>query len=172
MKSTILPLLAALLLLAAPRAGAADCNVRDFGAVGDGSTVNTAAIQKAIDACRDAGGGRVVVPRGVFVSGTLRLHSHVELHLEGGAVLKGSPNLSDYQLGGQVVGLLYSENVENVSITGRGQIDGNGDAFMDLNAAKKIDAAGSQYTRQKSASARSERGWATAPSSRSPAPTR
>ena len=66
-----------------------------------------------------------------------------------GAVLKGSPNLSDYELGGQVVGLLYSENVEDVSITGRGQIDGNGDAFMDLTAAKKIDAAGSQYTRQK-----------------------
>jgi hypothetical protein len=66
-----------------------------------------------------------------------------------GAVLKGSPNLSDYQRGGQVVGLLYSENLENVSITGRGQIDGNGDVFMDLKAAKKIDAAGSQYTRQK-----------------------
>ena len=149
MKRILLPPLAALLFLVVPRAGAADCNVRDSGAVGDGTTVNTAAIQKAIDACRDAGGGRVVVPRGVFVSGTLRLHSHVELHLEVGAVLKGSPNLSDYQLGGRVVGLLYSENVEDVSITGRGQIDGNGDAFMDLTAAKKIDAAGAQYTRQK-----------------------
>jgi len=149
MKRTSLPALAALLLLAAPGAGAADCNVRDFGAIGDGTTVNTAAIQMAIDACRDAGGGRVVVPRGVFVSGTLRLHSHIELHLEGGAVLKGSPNLEDYRLGGQVVGLLYSENVEDVSITGRGQIDGNGDVFMDLKAAKKIDTAGSQHTRQK-----------------------
>ena len=149
MKRTLLPALAALLLLAVPHARAADCNVRDFGALGDGTTIETVAIQKAIDACRDGGGGRVVVPRGVFVSGTLRLHSHIELHLETGAVLKGSPRLSDYNLGGQVVGLLYSENVENVAITGRGQIDGNGDAFMDLKAAKKIDAAGSQYTRQK-----------------------
>ena len=48
-----------------------------------------------------------------------------------------------------MVGLLYSENVEDVKVTGRGQIDGNGDVFMDLGAAKKIDAAGSRYTRQK-----------------------
>jgi polygalacturonase len=147
MKRTLLPLV--LLLLAVPPADAGDCNVRDFGAVGDGATVETAALQKAIDACRDQGGGRVVVPRGVIVSGTLRLHSHIELHLEVGAVLKGSPRLSDYWLGDQVVGLLYAESVEDVSITGRGQIDGNGDAFMNLKAAKKIDAAGSQYTRQK-----------------------
>lgn len=142
-------LLAALALLVTARLGAESCDIRSYGAVGDGTTVDTAAIQKAIDACRDAGGGRVVVPRGVFVSGTLRLHSHIDLHLETGAVLKGSPNLSDYDLGGRVVGLLYSENVEDVAITGHGQIDGNGDVFMDLKAAKKIDAAGSQYTRQK-----------------------
>jgi hypothetical protein len=141
--------LAGLSLLVAARLGAESCDISTYGAVGDGRTVNTTAIQKAIDACRDAGGGRVVVPRGVFVSGTLRLHSHIDLHLEVGAVLEGSPNLSDYELGGRVVGLLYSENVEDVSITGRGQIDGNGDAFMDLKAAKRIDAAGSQYTRQK-----------------------
>jgi hypothetical protein len=141
--------LAALLFLVVARAGAADCNVRDFGAVGDGMAVDTAAIQKTIDACRDEGGGRVVVPRGIFVSGALRLHSDIDLHLEVGAVLKGSTNLADYELGGRVVGLIYSENVENVSITGRGRIDGSGDAFMDLKAAKRIDAAGSQYTRQK-----------------------
>jgi polygalacturonase len=149
MKRTLPLLFAAALVLAAPRAWPEDCNVRDHGALGDGATVDTVAIQKAIDACRDAGGGRVVVPRGVFVSGTLRLHSNLELHLAGGAVLKGSPRLSDYRLGDQVVGLLYSENVENVAITGPGQIDGNGDAFMDRRAAKRIDAAGSRHTRQK-----------------------
>jgi hypothetical protein len=149
MKNHLLLTIVTLLLLAVPRLGAGDCNVRDFGAVGDGTTIDTRAIQRAIDACRDAGGGRVVVPRGVFVSGTLRLRSHIDLHLETGAVLKGSSNLADYQLDGRVVGLLYSENVENVSITGRGQIDGNGDVFMDLKAAKKIDTAGSQYTRQR-----------------------
>jgi hypothetical protein len=149
MRMRPLLLLAGLSLFVAARLGAESCDIRDFGAVGDGKTVNTTAVQKAIDACRDGGGGRVVVPRGVFVTGTLRLHSHIDLHLETGAVLKGSPDLSDYQLDGRVVGLLYSENVEDVSITGRGQIDGNGDLFMDLTAAKKIDAAGSQYTRQK-----------------------
>jgi hypothetical protein len=140
-----LPLLAAL-LLAGPKAGAADCNIRDYGARGDGATLDTAAIQKAIDACRDAGGGRVVVPRGVFVSGTLRLHSRIDLHLETGGVLKGSPRLADYETLGRRLGLLYAEGV---SITGQGTIDGSGDAFMDLKAAKRIDAAGAQYTRQK-----------------------
>jgi hypothetical protein len=142
-------LVAGLSLFVAARLAAESCDVRTYGAVGDGKTVNTAAIQKAIDACRDQGGGRVVIPQGVFVSGTLRLHSHIDLHLETGAVLEGSPDLADYQLDGRVVGLLYSESVEDVSITGRGRIDGNGDAFMDLKAAKRIDAAGSRYTRQK-----------------------
>jgi polygalacturonase len=149
MRVHLVLLLAGLSLLGAPRLGAQNCDILAYGAIGNGTTVNTAAIQKAIDACRDQGGGRVVIPRGVFVSGTLRLHSHIDLHLEAGAVLKGSPELGDYQLGNRVVGLLYSEDVEDVSITGRGQIDGNGDVFMDLDAAKKIDAAGSQYTRQK-----------------------
>jgi polygalacturonase len=147
MTRTLLPALV-LVLVAAPHARAADCHVRDFGAVGDGTTVNTAAIQMAIDACGKAGGGRVVVPRGVFVSGTLRLRSHIELHLEPGAVLEGSRKLEDYRWGSQTLGLLYSENVEDVSITGRGRIDGNGDAFMDLQSAKRIDAAGSRHTRQ------------------------
>jgi hypothetical protein len=149
MRVHLVLLLAGLSLLVAPRLGAQNCDILAYGAIGNGTTVNTAAIQKAIDACRDQGGGRVVIPRGVFVSGTLRLHSHIDLHLEAGAVLKGSPELGDYQLGNRVVGLLYSEDVEDVSITGRGQIDGNGDVFMDLDAAKGIDAAGSQYTRQK-----------------------
>ncbi len=149
MTKHLIPLLVGLSLLIAPRLRAECRDIRDFGAAGDGKTVDTAAIQKAIDACRDQGGGRVVIPRGVFLSGTLRLHSHIDLHLETGAVLKGSPRLSDYQLDGRMVGLLYSENVEDVKVTGRGQIDGNGDVFMDLGAAKKIDAAGSRYTRQK-----------------------
>jgi polygalacturonase len=149
MRAHLIPLLAGFSLFTTPHLAGEVCNIRDFGAVGDGTTVNTRAIQKAIDACGDGGGGRVVVPRGVFLTGTLRLHSHIDLHLETGAVLRGSANLADYQLDGRVVGLVYSENVEDVSITGRGQIDGNGDVFMDLKAAKKIDTAGSQYTRQK-----------------------
>ena len=85
----------------AARAAAATCDVTAFGADADGKTLATAAIQRAIDACRDQGGGRVVVPAGVFVTGTLRLHSRIELHLEAGAVLRGSANVADYQLDGR-----------------------------------------------------------------------
>ena len=144
----LLLVLAAGASLAAP-AGAATCDVTAYGAVADGKTVSTAAIQRAIDACRDQGGGRVVVPAGVFVTGTLRLHSRIELHLEAGAVLRGSPNLADYQLDGRRLGLLYAERVEGVSITGRGTIDGNSDAFMDRTAAKRIAAPLLLQTRQK-----------------------
>lgn len=142
-------LLFSLLLGTASAARAATCDVTAFGAVGDGSTLATAAIQRAIDACRDQGGGRVVVPAGVFVTGTLRLHSRIELHLETGAVLRGSGNLADYQLDGRRLGLLYAERVEGVAITGHGTIDGNSDAFMDRTAAKRIAAPLLLQTRQK-----------------------
>ncbi|HUI30543.1 MAG TPA: glycosyl hydrolase family 28 protein [Candidatus Acidoferrales bacterium] len=122
--------------------------VRDFGAVGDGKTINTAAIQKAIDSCRENGGGTVVVPTGTFISGTLQLFSNINLHLERGAVLKGSNKVSDYYLHGKRVGLIYTEHANNVSITGEGNIDGSGDSFMDLNKSKRIDGAGTMYTRQ------------------------
>ena len=144
----LLLVLVAGVILAAP-ATAATCDVTAYGAVADGKTLSTAAIQRAIDACRDQGGGRVVVPTGVFVTGTLRLHSRIELHLEAGAVLRGSPNLADYQLDGRRLGLLYAERVEGVSITGRGTIDGNSDAFMDRTAAKRIGAPLLLQTRQK-----------------------
>lgn len=124
-------------------------NVKEFGAIGDGQTINTIAIQNAIDKCYANGGGSVLIPTGTFMTGVIQLYSNVNLHLEAGAVLKGSPNLADYNLNGQRVGMIYTENAENVSITGLGTIDGNGDIFMDLTKAKKIDIEGSKYTRQK-----------------------
>jgi polygalacturonase len=123
--------------------------ISDFGALGDGKTLNTAAIQKAIDECGRNGGGTVDVPAGVFLSGTLQLRSNVNLHLESGGVLKGSSRLEEYSLNGKPVGLLYTQDARNVAITGLGTIDGNGDSFMELDRAKKIDSAGSAWTRQK-----------------------
>ena len=70
--------------------------INTFGAVADGVHINTAAIQGAIDAAHTAGGGRVEVAAGVYVTGSLELKSHVELHLCHGAVLKGSPCIGDY----------------------------------------------------------------------------
>jgi hypothetical protein len=128
---------------------AATYNIRDFGAQGDSKTLNTQAIQKAIDSCRSSGGGTVLIPAGIYLSGTLQLYSNIELHLEQGAVLKGSPKVRDYFLNGNKVGLLYTENAENISLSGPGNIDGNGDVFMDLNKAKTMPAEGLKYTRQK-----------------------
>ena len=130
-------------VLLAQTAFAVDFNVRDFGARGDGASKDTAAIQRAVDEALSSGGGRVVMPAGVYLSGTVWLRSGVELHLEKGATLKGSTDRADYNRndafpenfwsdgeewsGGHLV-LAY--RVENVAITGEGVIDGNGTAFF------------------------------------------
>ena len=118
--------------------------VQDFGAVGDGTTLDTAAIQKAIDACSTAGGGCVYLSPGVYLSGTVFLKDNVRLVLEVNAVLRGSPRPEDYPLitrkkaglptfdvppfaGGGF--LIYAEGIRNASIEGRGTIDGQGPKF-------------------------------------------
>ena len=74
-------------------------NVTDYGAVGDGVTKNTAALQGTIDRCGVFGGGMVVVPEGTFLTGGILLRPGVTLRLAKGAVLKGSPDLADYRIG-------------------------------------------------------------------------
>ena len=71
-------------------------NIRDYGAVGDGVTYDTAAIQRAVDTCFDNGGGEVVVPAGAYLTGDITLRSYVTLHLLSGAKLVGSRNTADY----------------------------------------------------------------------------
>lgn len=102
-------------------------DVTGFGAKGDGKTLNTAYIQKAIDQCFRDGGGRVSVPKGIFLTGTVVLKSNVELYLEAQAVLKGSPDRKDYLSAHQGRGaLVYAFQQERISISGQGTIDGNG----------------------------------------------
>ena len=72
------------------------CNVRDYGAVGDGQIKDTAAIQAAIDALAAKGGGRVQIPAGTYLSGTIYLKDHITLDLETGATILGSPDKADY----------------------------------------------------------------------------
>ena len=71
-------------------------DITSYGACPDGKTVNTKAIQAAVDACTAAGGGTVIVPSGVYVTGTIFLKSNLTLQLEAGAILRGSPDLGDY----------------------------------------------------------------------------
>ncbi|HVT73713.1 MAG TPA: glycoside hydrolase family 28 protein [Lacunisphaera sp.] len=116
-------------------AASPDFNVADYGAVGDGRTPATAAIQRAIDACAAAGGGRVVLPAGTFRSGPVFLRSNVDFHLSPGAVLAGSENFADYPaIDGRWEGierkihasLLTALNATNVAITGEGTLDCHG----------------------------------------------
>jgi len=131
-------------------------NITAYGAKGNSDKVCTKALQAAIDACNAGGGGDLVIPAGVFISGTVHLKSNVNLYLQSGAILKGSPNLSDYEVNipekpyKQVhKGLIFTEDAENVSISGQGQIDGNGDSFFESHVAKRLDSGTTKYTRQK-----------------------
>ncbi len=125
-----------------------------YGAIAGRAVNNAPAIQKAIDDCSRQGGGTVYIPAGTFETGTIHLKSNVNLNLESGATLKGSPRLQDYETyslpgyGVNHYGMLYTVDADNVSITGLGTIDGNNGVFFDFHRAKTIDAAGKQFTRQ------------------------
>lgn len=112
-------------------------NIKDYGAVAGGQTLNSAAIQKAIDAASAKGGGKVVVPAGVFLTGTVRLKSGVELSLAKDAVLLGSTNLSDYEKNDRWYALVLVDKQTNIAITGYGTIDGQGKALA-LNVKKLV----------------------------------
>ncbi|MDP4290972.1 MAG: glycosyl hydrolase family 28 protein, partial [Bacteroidota bacterium] len=110
-------------------------DITRYGAVGDGTTLNTTAIQKAIDACYKAGGGKVVIPQGKFLSGTIVLKDNITLQFNKDALLLGSTNLADYQnvdpftdgLGIDVGwALLVAVDAQNIGIEGEGAIDGQG----------------------------------------------
>jgi polygalacturonase len=119
----LLPICAACSGSITPAADNGILNVLDLGAKGDGKTLDTPAIQKAIDTASANGGGQVLLPAGkTFLSGSLTLKSNVDLHLANGAILKGSPNWRDYLPAGSFI---FAKNAANISITGNGTIDGN-----------------------------------------------
>ena len=121
--------------------------VEDFGAKGDGKTDSTDCLQAAIDHCSSEGGGRVILSKGCYLSGTLELKSTVDFHIEKGAVLEGMPGSDSYpELPGMLVrdgcsenpkeekkgyALLYSYRAENILLSGRGTIDVGGERFRD-----------------------------------------
>ncbi|HUO10814.1 MAG TPA: glycoside hydrolase family 28 protein [Phycisphaerae bacterium] len=129
-------------------AGSAFFNVLDYGITPDTSDDSTSLMQAAIDACAAAGGGTVVVPAGTYRVGTMWMRSHITLHLEAGAVLRGIRDLAAFPLWNtrwegpaalpSHAGILSGEGLENVAITGRGKIDGNGSFWWDLNTRKQL----------------------------------
>ena len=103
-----------------------DYNILDFGAIRGTEILTTPHIQAAIDYAHGKGGGRVIIPNGHFLSGSIVLKSGVELHLQKGAVLLGSTNPDDYLKMRRWKALVMADGQENISITGKGEIDGQG----------------------------------------------
>jgi len=121
---------------------ASDYIITKYGATADTSKLSTTAIQKAIDECSANGGGRVIVPAGIFKTGSIFLNSNVEFHLESGAILFGSRYVVDYKsiqsnfisfrTQEATIQLIYAEDAHNISITGHGEINGQGELFRIL----------------------------------------
>jgi polygalacturonase len=103
-----------------------EINIISLGAKPDSLSDNTAIIQSAIDQCYLAGGGRVIVPAGKYITGSLNLKSNVELHLESGAVIIGSINPADYPQND--IALIFAHGQKNISVTGNGSINGRGNS--------------------------------------------
>jgi len=123
------------------------CNVRSFGAKGDGITKDTTAIQAAIDSCAQKGGGTVQLVAGTYLSAPIVLKGNITLHLDKGATLLGSPDHADYkaitmfQLP-DLQPLVSADHAENVSITGEGTMDGNGSTWWVEARARKAHGRG------------------------------
>lgn len=133
----------------------ASFNVRDFGALGDGKTPDTASINKAIERCNSQGGGNVVFPPGTYLSATIHLLSHVRLVIQSGAEILGAPSGYDiaepnpnsrYQDGGHSHfhnALFRGENIEGCAVTGGGEINGKHLAIFD---PKQSDIADKMFS--------------------------
>ncbi|WP_460941753.1 glycoside hydrolase family 28 protein [Spirosoma daeguense] len=123
-------------------------NIQKFGAVADGLTLNTSAINKAIEQCNRAGGGVVLIPRGLWLTGPVTLKSNVNLHLAEGALLQFSDQRSIYPLvntnweGEDAVrnqAPISGTDLDNIAITGKGILDGAGDVWRMVKRSKMTD---------------------------------
>lgn len=124
-------------------------NITSFGAVADGAMLNTKSINDAIIACNKNGGGVVVIPKGIWLTGPIVLLSNVNLHLQKNALLQFTNDLSQYKLiatSWEGVGAVRNEsplsatNAQNIAVTGYGIVDGNGDAWRMVKKDKLSDS--------------------------------
>lgn len=133
-------------------AAAKDYDVRDYGAKGDGVSLDSHAINAAVTAASEAGGGRVVLPAGTYLCGSIHLKSNIELNLEPGSRILATSDKNaydpsepfgapEYQDGGHTYfhnSLIWAEGQRNISITGQGMIDGEGLTRMDTERAGNV----------------------------------
>ncbi|MBE6597284.1 MAG: hypothetical protein E7641_06395 [Ruminococcaceae bacterium] len=138
-----------------------NCDVRNYGAVGDGVTMNTAAIQAAIDDCSAHGGGQVILEEGRYLCGRIDLKDGVDLHIERDAVLLGSTDVNDFP---EIVTdfwrteyaprfnkrcFIYAEGCTEIAITGRGIIDCQGRAYVEPMTEEEIEKRPSMSFKRK-----------------------
>ncbi len=124
-------------------------NILSYGAVADGLTLNSAAINKAIEACAAKGGGTVLIPRGSFVTGPVIMKSNINLHLDKGALIIYTKDFDQYPLvlssfegvdAARCQSPLVAENLENIAITGEGIMNGNGFYWRPLRKDKLTES--------------------------------
>lgn len=122
-------------------------NILDYGAVSDGQTLNTSAFAKTIEACAAAGGGKVLVPAGLWLTGPIQLKSNINLVVERGALIQFTSDHSEYQMikasahSSSIVTAspIYGYDLENIAITGGGIIDGAGESWRPVKKSKTTD---------------------------------
>lgn len=140
-------------VLSVPKFVDRNFNIIEFGAVGNGVINNSEAINKAIEQCSLSGGGTVIVPRGIWLTGPIYLKSNVNLHTEEGALVTFTGNFDDYPLilsnyegynTARCTSPIMGWNLENIAITGRGIFDGNGEAWRPV---KKFKLTEKQWDR-------------------------
>lgn len=122
-------------------------NVREHGAAGDGQTLDSCAIQAAIDVCAERGGGTVYLPAGQYLSGSLFLRNNIALHLDAGAMILGSENPEDYPVihsrwegrhQDTYAPLIGGDHLQNIAVTGRGTVDGRGAVWWQAKKEKTL----------------------------------
>ncbi len=131
--------------VAEPSIPSRSVRITDFGAVGDGQQMNTKAFAAAVEALTKQGGGKVIIPRGIWLTGPIILKSNINLHSEAGALVVFSKNFDEYPLVKtsfegldtyRCISPIYGVDLENIAITGEGVFDGSGDAWRPVKKSK------------------------------------
>jgi polygalacturonase len=123
-------------------------NIKDYGAVGDGQFINTNAIAKTIDACAAAGGGTVIIPAGLWLTGPIQMKSNINLHVERGALVQFTTDHTQYPMikssntSNSIVPAspVYGYDLENIAITGEGILDGAGETWRPVKKDKMTES--------------------------------